>query len=580
MIDFFSRLFETSGFPARWHCGTGWTPALGWLHIGADLAIWAAYLAIPCVLLFFVTRRKDIPFHKVFYLFGFFILTCGITHLIDATMFSWPAYRFLGVSKAVTATASWLTVLAMIPIVPRALELPGVMRLNERLTGEIEERTHAQMKLAEHAEALEQANRKLAELTAEAESANQAKSDFLAHMSHEIRTPMTAILGYSEELLREVQAGDEPSRLDALRTIRENGEHLLDIVNDVLDLSRIEAGRLEVDRRPVELPRVLAEVESLIGVLARRKGLALQVGFEGRIPVRIETDAVRLKQVLVNLVSNAVKYTDQGRVALTVRLTCGDQAGQGTRPSLEFEVSDSGIGMTPDEIERLFIPYGRLDRRDDPRGSTGLGLTISRRLVELLGGTIRVTSAPDAGTTVRVTIDPGDLDGIPRFSEEVDAGAPIDPSPDPAADRAVDLPEGLRVLLAEDTVSNQRLIGRILGQAGVSLDVVNDGMEAVDAVERSEARGLSYHVILMDMLMPNLGGLDAAARLRAIGCQTPIVALTANVMDGDRERYLRSGCDAYLGKPIDRLELLATLSRFGPNQAKVSDAFPPSRHHS
>ncbi len=490
-------------------------------------------------------------------------------------MFSWPAYRLLGVSKAITAAASWMTVVAMIPIVPRALELPGVMRLNERLTKEIEERTRAQIQLAEHADALERANRRLAELTSEAEAANRAKSDFLAQMSHEIRTPMTAILGYSDELLREVQPGEEPARLDALRTIRENGEHLLDIVNDVLDLSRIEAGRLEVNRRSVELPRVLAEVESLIGVLARRKGLALQVGFEGSIPERIDTDAVRLKQVLVNLVSNSVKYTDRGLVKLTVRLVSVESENEEPRPLIEFEVADTGIGMTPDEIDRLFIPYGRLDRRDDPRGSTGLGLAISRRLVELLGGTIQVNSTPGAGTTVCVTIDPGNLDGIPRLSSDPSSGSTLAASPDATTEDAAELPEGLRVLLAEDTVSNQRLIGRILGQVGVCLDVVNDGAEAVDAVERSEAEGNGYHVILMDMLMPNLGGLDAAARLRAIGCRTPIVALTANVMDGDRERYLRSGCDGYLGKPIDRLQLLATLARFGPPRSNHSETSPP-----
>ncbi len=533
-------------------------------------------MTIPCVLLFFVKRRQDVPFHKVFYLFGLFILTCGITHLIDATMFTWPAYRLLGVSKAITATASWLTVMAMIPIIPRALELPGVMRLNDRLTREIEERTRAQIQLAEHAEALEQANRRLAELTSEAEAANRAKSDFLAHMSHEIRTPMTAILGYSDELLREVQLGDETSRLDALQTIRENGEHLLDIVNDVLDLSRIEAGRLEVDRRSVELSRILAEVESLIGVLVRRKGLSLQVCFEGNIPERIETDAVRLKQVLVNLVSNAVKYSDQGTVSLTVRLLPGQPDPLGHRPLLEFEVADTGVGMTPDEVSRLFIPYSRLDRRDDPRGSTGLGLTISQRLVELLGGQIQVTSVPNAGTTVSVTIDPGELDGIPEIKRDPPPTASPTSSPDTTSAEGVELPEGLRVLLAEDTVSNQRLIGRILAQARVCLDVVNDGVEAVEAVQRSEAEGKDYHVILMDMLMPNLGGLDAAARLRALGCRTPIVALTANVMDGDRERYLRSGCDGYLGKPIHRDQLLSTLARFGQPGLKRSTGSPPS----
>ncbi|RUL81577.1 ATP-binding protein [Tautonia sociabilis] len=558
MLDFFGLLFDTTGFPARWHCGTGWTAGLGWLHIAADVAIFGAYLAIPCVLLFFVNRRRDVPFHGLFYLFGVFILSCGMTHLVDAAIFTWPAYRFLGLMKVVTATASWLTVAALIPIVPRALELPGVMRLNEQLTREVAERTKAQAQLQEHARALEAANHRLAELTSEADAANRAKSAFLANMSHEIRTPMTAILGYSDELIRDARPGDDPARLDALRTIRENGEHLLTLVNDILDLSRIEAGRLEVERRPIELTRLVAEVESLMGVLARRKGLALHIGFDGPVPVGIHTDPLRLKQVLVNLVGNGLKYTDRGAVRLTTRLR-----PKGDGPDrLEFEVADTGVGMTAEEIKRLFTPYGRLGRDDDPRGSTGLGLTISQRLVELLGGRIEVRSTPGEGTTFIVTVDPGPLEGVPLFEPSCLASSAEAIRRELQAPEPPEIPEGTRVLLAEDTVSNQRLIRRMLSDAGVALDVVNDGVEAVEAVEQAEERGRSYHLVLMDMLMPNLGGLEAAARLRSLGFRFPIVALTANAMEGDRERYLRSGCDGYLAKPIDRAELLAMVARF------------------
>jgi signal transduction histidine kinase/CheY-like chemotaxis protein len=559
MLDFFRRLFDTSGFPVRWHCGSGWTAGLGWLHIVSDVAIWGAYLAIPCVLLYFVSKRRDIPFHGVFYLFGLFILSCGMTHLIDAGIFYWPAYRFLGLMKAVTAAASWLTVASLIPIVPRALELPGVLRLNEQLTKEVAERTKAQQTLQEYASALETANRRLSELSAEADTANQAKSDFLASMSHEIRTPMTAILGYADELLRDTRTGDDPSRLDAVRTIRENGEHLLTLVNDILDLSRIEAGRLEVDRRPVELPRLIAEVESLMGVLARRKGVALKIGFDGPVPVRIESDPLRLKQVLVNLVGNGLKYTPTGEVRLTVRLWPSDTGP----PSMQFEIADTGVGMTADEVARLFTPYGRFGRDDDPRGSTGLGLTISRRLVELLGGRIDVVSEPGVGTTFTVTIDPGPIADQPLIEPEMPSVGSLSFPVDSDEPGPTEMPPGLRVLLAEDTVSNQRLIGRILGDAGVSLDVVNDGNEAIEAASRSLSEGIGYHLILMDMLMPNLGGLDAAAQLRALGCHIPIIALTANAMEGDRDRYLRAGCDGYLAKPIDRNELLDTVARLG-----------------
>ncbi|QDV36136.1 ATP-binding protein [Tautonia plasticadhaerens] len=569
MIDFFRSLFDTGGFPARWHCGTGWSAGLGWLHIGADVAIWGAYLAIPCVLLYFVSKRRDLPFHGVFYLFGAFILSCGMTHLVDAGIFYWPAYRLLGLMKLVTAAVSWLTVAALIPIVPRAMELPGVMRLNDQLTAEVAERKKAQEQLQAYASALESANGRLAELSSEADQANQAKSAFLANMSHEIRTPMTAILGYADELLRDTRPGDDPARLDAVRTIRENGEHLLELVNDILDLSRIEAGRLEVDRRSVELPRLVAEVESLMGVLARRKGLALKLGFDGPVPVRIESDPVRLKQVLVNLVGNALKYTAEGEVRLTARLRRGTEAGPGVAALLEFEVADTGVGMAEEEVARLYTPYGRLGRDDDPRGSTGLGLTICRRLVELLGGRIEVRSTPGSGSTFTATVDPGPLEGVPLIEPEslAVASEALDAESEDAG--PAEVPPGLRVLLAEDTVSNQRLIGRILADAGVELDVVGDGVEAVEAASRLEGEGRGYHLILMDMLMPNLGGLDAAARLRALGCRSPIVALTANAMQGDRDRYLRSGCDDYLAKPIDRARLLDTVARLGRSRPDV-----------
>ena len=395
----------------------------------------------------------------------------------------------------------------------------------------------------------------LTEARQRAEDASRSKSEFLANMSHEIRTPMTAILGFSETLLDPDLS--ERERIDAIQTIRRNGEHLLQLINDILDLSKIEAGKLDVERMacsPIELARDAIE---LMRVRAEGRGIGLALEIVGRMPERIHTDPTRLRQILVNLLGNAIKFTEQGGVRLKVRYV-----GEGTSSSMvQFDVTDTGIGMNAEQVARLFRPFTQADASTTRRfGGTGLGLTISRRLARMLGGDITIRSAPGKGSTFTVTIATGPLEGV-KFVDPARLDAPAK-SAATTATHATSGGEKLancRILLAEDGRDNQRLISFFLRRAGAKVEVVENGRLAVDAALAAESGGKPFDVILMDMQMPELDGYGATAELRARGYRRPIIALTANAMEGDREKCLHAGCDDFATKPVDRGKLLGAI---------------------
>ena len=410
--------------------------------------------------------------------------------------------------------------------------------------------------LKDYAAKLVQANHALAEYSAAVQAANTAKSEFLANMSHEIRTPMTAIMGYAELLLddeRLDQSRDE--RRAALAVIQRNGEHLLGILNDILDLSKIEAGRMAVELTRASPVRIVCEIASLLRVRAAAQGLKLSVEFEGDLPETILTDSTRLRQILINLIGNAVKFTDRGGVRVVTRAV--DLLGES--PELEIDVIDTGIGLSDEQLARLFQPFVQADGSTTRRfGGTGLGLSISRRLTEMLGGELSVESQLGIGSRFRVRLPCGPLDGVaivhePREAQAHEAGdraqRPNDPPPSLDA----------RVLLAEDGPDNQRLISLVLRKAGADVTVVDNGQQAVDAARAADRDGQPFDVILMDMQMPILDGYAATAALRAGGYSGLIVALTAHAMVGDRDKCVASGCDDYATKPIERRRLLIQL---------------------
>ncbi|MDX2017743.1 MAG: PAS domain S-box protein [Planctomycetota bacterium] len=404
------------------------------------------------------------------------------------------------------------------------------------------------------------AEQELEKARSAAEAASAAKSEFLANMSHEIRTPMTAILGFTEVLANDAQLPRE-RQLEHIETIRRNGEHLLSIINDILDLSKIEAGKMTVEHTRTSPAQVVHEVLSLMQVKAAAKGLELSAALATPVPQLIESDPIRLRQILVNLVGNAVKFTETGAVRVEVRADPNDGC-------LSFEVVDSGIGMSDEARARLFQPFAQADTSTTRRfGGTGLGLRISQRLAQMLGGDIDVHSAPGRGSrfTLRIHADPAP--GAPMLPPEDPLVSVCAERTNPSAlapahsDRPL---EGLRILLAEDGPDNQRLISFHLRKAGASVRIVSNGLEAVRALCANEDDAAPlvdpppFDLLLSDMQMPEMDGYAAARLLRTRHSRLPIVALTAHAMSGDAQRCLDAGCDAYASKPIDRAELIRT----------------------
>lgn len=404
-----------------------------------------------------------------------------------------------------------------------------------------------------------------------ADAANQAKSVFLAHMSHEIRTPLTAILGFSENLLEQDTTEDE--RTTAVKTILRNGQHLLQLINDILDLSKIEAGRMEVERLRFSPAELVSDVISALQVRAEAKHIGLKLIYDGPIPESIESDPTRLRQILINLVGNAVKFTEEGQV--TVRMKMVDAQGRSclSQPKnqvvrLQCDVIDSGIGMTDEQIGRLFTSFMQADQSTSRKfGGTGLGLSISRRLAVLLGGDIVVTSRMGVGSTFTVTVEASPVAGAAWLDHPTDANKSARGSATPTDMRLTG-----RILLAEDGPDNQILIGTFLRKNGAEVTIVDNGRKAVDAALQSLKDSNPFAIVLMDMQMPIMDGYTATGELRAHGWTRPIMALTANVMRGDVQKCLESGCDDVASKPILRAKLIEQIQRLTAGAAKTGSA--------
>ncbi len=386
-----------------------------------------------------------------------------------------------------------------------------------------------------------------------AEQANQTKSLFLANMSHEVRTPLTAIIGYTD-LVMDTQLTDETRHWISI--VQRNSQHLLAIVNDILDLSKIESGKLQIERLPLSPVEMVDELIQALMPRLTEKDLALDVQYITELPSAVYSDPTRVRQILTNLLGNAVKFTDAGSIHIKIAMIYEDKHPQ----MLKIQVVDTGIGMAEDQLERIFAPFTQADISTTRRfGGTGLGLTISKQLAKRLGGDLTATSTLGEGSTFTLTIP----NHIPAQTQQV-----ITPENTPA-DKQLEGKKTMstsnasvgtiRVLLAEDGPDNQNLISLVLKMASMKVDIAENGQIAFDMATDAIRQGKPYHVILMDMQMPVLDGLAATQKLRQSGYTGKIISLTANAMESDRKRCLDAGCDDYTCKPIDREKLVETV---------------------
>lgn len=398
----------------------------------------------------------------------------------------------------------------------------------------------------------------LRDAIANAEAANRSKSDFLAAISHEIRTPMSIVLGYAELLLN--QAGSESDRREFIESIVRNGRHLLDLVNDLLDLAKIESGTLTLNLEQVDLAAFIADLNSQFRIKAEEKGLKLEFRAAGAIPVEFQSDDLRLRQILINLISNAIKFTDRGSVVVEISYV-GDSTGR--KGSLHFTVKDTGSGIRPENREKIFEKFSQGDiQTSRVAGGTGLGLALARSCARMLGGDVRLlASKVGEGSTFvsTVTVDASTVTGWmddSDFQEVIrqkkrNGGKILAPS------SPIQTLRGVRVLVADDQRDNRELMRAILELYGARVTLVENGIVAIDAALAGD-----FDFVIMDVQMPGLSGHEAVRILRDKNYRKPVFALTANAMKGEKEKCLQSGYDEYFSKPINIQRLIAAVNQW------------------
>lgn len=486
---------------------------------------------------------------------GAYFLTRLREQKIVATLKDWPlASREKGAPQGLTGPP---------PSMPGGALEEALAQVLERCSQAIQRSTEqAATFVTEESNRIEQLEHSLHD----AEDSNVRKTRFLASMSHELRTPIGAILGYAEVI--EEEKCDPDGFKQAVASIRRNGEHLLDLVNDILDLAKIEAGKLETESIDFTLEKVLKDVLSVMSVKAQAKGVRLEEVYLNPVPARVTSDPTRIRQVLINLVGNAVKFTERGSVTLGV----SHQALENGLSRVDFKVQDTGVGIPQEKLEQLFKPFQQISI-DTARkyGGTGLGLVISREIARLLGGDIEVRSDPGLGSLFTFSIRCKLVEGTPMLRRP--SSAVLDDSRGGANRKSRLGSEKLtgKVLVVDDSPDNRKLFKYHLQAAGLTVELAENGREGA-------ARGASepFDVILMDIQMPELDGYGALKELRSSGVQTPVVALTAHAMKGDREKCLAAGFTDYLAKPVSRSDLVTKVEEYLRNKSGAAPVDAPN----
>ncbi|MEO1134157.1 MAG: ATP-binding protein, partial [Cyanobacteria bacterium J06639_1] len=535
-----------------------WQPSLVWTHVLSDTLIALSYYSIPLLLVYFIRQRKDIPFKRIFLLFSLFILTCGTTHVLDVWTLWVPAYWVSGAVKAVTAIVSLYTAFALVPVLPQALALPSptvLAQINEQLEVEIEERKQAEIviqtlnseleqRIQKRTEELERSNRDLEAEIAErkrteialqqaketAEIANRTKSDFLANMSHELRTPLNAILGFAQLMAHDDRLS--PSQKENLSIIHRSGGHLLELIDDILEMSKIEAGRVTLYENTFDLHALLTDLAQTLRLRAQTTGLDLVLDLAPEVPQYVSTDERKLRQVLMNLLDNAVKFTSVGQVVLRVRcesesVAASSESEEKATFGLRVEVEDTGAGIAADELDALFDPFVQSEAGRRSQQGTGLGLPISDRFVQLMGGALSVSSTLGQGSTFGFSIP------VRRAAAEQVANVPL-----PSSRQVVGLAPGqprYRILVVEDRFENRKLLVGLLQPLGFEVREAENGRAAIAQWEQWQP-----HLIWMDLRMPEMDGYEATQSIRSRdrGQSTAIIAITASAFAAEKFQVL------------------------------------------
>lgn len=538
----FNSWLDFSAFMPHGFC-LRWDPALLATMIVANLMIAVAYFSIPSALFFFVRKRKDLVFPWMFQLFGLFIISCGTTHLVKILTIYKAAYWWEAGVDLFTGVVSMVTAVLLWPLIPKALNLPSPTQL-ERANKQLLDSMNETKKLNEE---LQSINDQFRVARDQAIESSNLKSGFVATISHELRTPLTGILGLNE-LLMSTKLDDEQQALS--KSINEAADSLLAIVNDILDLSKLEAGRLQVDLAPLNLRQLINECLDIVSTPASRKGLALKSSMDPELMNdSLFGDSVRIKQILTNLLGNAVKFTEKGEVELRAEFVGAAEESIIAR----FVVRDTGIGIDTKSIDRIFMPFTQADQSTSRKyGGTGLGLSICRYLSELVGGQITVKSEEGKGSSFSLELP---LMKSANVRQILTASGSLKPA------------LVSNVLVVEDDPFLQQLAGKQMQRLGVSARVARGADEALEFL-KSEA----FDVIFMDCHMPGTDGYALTGMIRASQDwrHIPIVAMTAGAMVGDYERCISSGMDDYLSKPYTLKQLEGMLRKW-TGQVSVSE---------